>query len=88
MGESEGVILGHHYDNYVGQNFWEPDSVYNESDVYEATGSFPGMFGYDFNQLLRGQNWTEHARWAHEQGGVVEVSWLSANPLNGDYSGA
>uniref|UniRef100_A0A7S2CK11 GH26 domain-containing protein n=1 Tax=Octactis speculum TaxID=3111310 RepID=A0A7S2CK11_9STRA len=82
IADSDGVGFGHHYDNYYGQNFWAPSERYY-SDVYNVTGSYPMVFGYDFYQYLNGDDWTSHAKWAHDHaGGAITVSWWAENPLN------
>lgn len=80
LGLSKSIGFGHQYDNYMGQNYWEPKTVYNMSDVKNATGKYPMVFGYDFYHLLEGYDWTEHAKWAYLQGAVIEISWWSSNP--------
>lgn len=82
VADSDGVGFGHHYDNYYGQHFWAPEEFHN-SDVNNVTGSFPMVFGYDFYQYLNGDDWTTHAKWAHNHaGGAITVSWWASNPLN------
>jgi len=82
--ETDGVGFGHHYDNYVGQDFWAPKGQMNKSDVHSATGEYPLLFGYDLYQYMNGANWTRYARWAHHKGSAVVVSWWATNPVNGE----
>ena len=51
------------------------------SDVMNGTGSYPGLFGFDFSDIVsKGKNFTNHIKFAYEQGAVIEFDWLADNP--------
>jgi len=88
--------FGHQYANFFGQEWvwytsWE---VYDQSDVKNATGDYPLVFGYDLQNYLAGlqaeeNDVTDDARtyelanyaiWAAQKGAIIEFSWLANNP--------
>ena len=45
------------------------------SDVMNGTGSYPGLFGFDFSDIVsKGKNFTNHIKFAYEQGAVIANS--------------
>lgn len=78
------VLVGHQHDNYIGQYFFDKEGTKQQSDVYNGTGSYPGVFGYDFMEVLYNEvNYTHHVRFAYEQGAVITFDWKADNPLTG-----
>lgn len=88
--------FGHQYANFFGQEWvWYTSwQVYDQSDVKNATGDYPLIFGYDLQNYLNGlqaeeNDVTDDARtyelanyavWAAQKGAVIEFSWLANNP--------
>jgi len=80
---TDAIAFGHHYDNFAGQYWWAPDNI-TSSDVHNATGDYPALFGYDIYDLLNGngKNWSDYAWWSHSKTGVIVLSWWAENPVS------
>lgn len=77
------IIFGHQHSTMYGVKWLEGK---NRSDVKDVTGSFPGLYGWDFDDF----NWAideDGVRRlvieAYERGGVNTFSWHYANPVTG-----
>jgi len=84
MGEETGILFGHQMTNWNSQQWTHPkdDGKYSDSDVFTAVGDWPVIFGYNFLEMLDGESFTDHAKWAFENGGVVNFYWEAKNPTN------
>lgn len=82
--DDDKVLFGHQHDNYIGQYFLDKAGTKHQSDVYNGTGSYPGVFGYDFIEVLDNHvNYSHHVRFAYEQGAVITFDWKADNPITG-----
>jgi len=75
------LFFGHHFTDFEGRGWTDPDATQNRSDVQAATGSFPAMYGYDFVRGFSAFN--AHAKKAYARGGILTVSWHADNPVTG-----
>lgn len=84
MGKEDGIMFGHQMTNWNGQEWTHPkdDEKYDSSDVNEGTGDWPVMFGYDMLYLTNGESFDGHAKWAFENGGIINFYWEAKNPYN------
>ncbi len=85
---SSKILYGHQDDLAYGHNWWgEP----GRSDVKEATGSYPAVYGWELGDLrqdvevsLDSVNFESMKGWikeAYERGGVNTISWHMNNPV-------
>lgn len=89
MGKKTEFLFGHQNTNYLGQYFKDKDGTEGHSDVYNGTGSYPGVFGYDWMDVIEnGIDFTEHVKFAYSQGGVIAFDWKPYNPEMMGSSGA
>lgn len=88
--QGQAVLFGHEDDLAYGTTWWaEP----GRSDVKEASGSYPAVYGWDLGDLengaetnLDGVSFAAMAQWmreVHERGGINTVSWHMDNLTNG-----
>jgi mannan endo-1,4-beta-mannosidase len=83
LSNSNDMLLGHHLSNVERQagkdwnKAWDP----TYSDVYEATGSMPAVFSFDFGRGI--SKATEHCKAVFSWGGIVTISWHADNPATG-----
>ena len=82
LGSEAYVAFGHQYDNWYGQNFWEPHHEFWRSDVENATGDYPIVFGYYLQDYMDGRNYSKHMQWAYSRGGIITVDWPGHNPVD------
>jgi mannan endo-1,4-beta-mannosidase len=78
------ALFGHQQDEGTRRS---PDFP---SDVLEATGTYPAVFGFDLGGIERSEPDREHfmrmRQWIRDdyrRGGIITLSWHSANPLTG-----
>ncbi len=83
------TLFGHQNTNLYGVNWVEDD---DNSDVYEVTGAFPAVYGYDFlsigiaeyfkaERTATYDDFIRYAKWAAEKGSVVTFGWHQPNPV-------
>ena len=81
--ETSHILFGHHLTNVERQSGQNWNKAWDEtnSDVYEASGSMPAVFSFDFG---RGINMaTEHCKAIYSWGGIITFSWHAKNPITG-----
>ncbi len=92
--QDKGIMYGHQDDLMTGRTWWyEP----GRSDTKDAVGDYPGLVGFELGEVeLGGQRsldsvsfvqMTERARWFHEKGGIITVSWHAVNPITSQWPG-
>ena len=92
--QNKGIMYGHQDDLMTGRTWWyEPE----RSDTKDAVGDYPGVVGFELGEIeLGGQRSldsvsfvqiTERARWFHEKGGIITVSWHAVNPITSQWPG-
>lgn len=79
------IGFGQQYANYVGQEwpwftYW---GEYDHSDVFDDTGDYPLVFGYDLEDFFKGHDFEDYIIWAADKGAIITFSWLARNPLTG-----
>jgi mannan endo-1,4-beta-mannosidase len=80
----DSVIFGHHHSTASGV-MWRGDS--NRSDVKDVTGSFPGVYGWDFADITNGDDTLMQKRFkqltteAYSRGGINIFAWHYYNPV-------
>ena len=52
VSDMSGFLFGHEESNFQGQHWRYLDGPYDQSDVFNGTGSYPALFGFDFEQVL------------------------------------
>jgi mannan endo-1,4-beta-mannosidase len=83
----EKVLFGHQNTNLYGVHWHGHES---RSDVYDVTGAFPAVYGYDFLNITNGlvglethgltiENFVQWSKWAIGKGSMVTFSWHGAN---------
>ncbi|MBN1302445.1 MAG: beta-mannosidase [Melioribacteraceae bacterium] len=83
----DSIIFGHHHSTAYGV-FWQGDS--NRSDVKDVTGSFPGVYGWDFAEVTNVPDEPVHKDLskltleAFNRGGVNIYAWHYNNPVTGN----
>lgn len=93
MGTNKRTLFGHQNTTIEGQNFVDATGVTDQSDVVKSVGSFPAVYGYDFNRGASGSNavapystYQAHLNNAYSRNGIVTFSWHAKNPVTlGDY---
>ena len=76
FGHQEDNVHGQHWQDRTGDHYWY-------SDVYNSTGSYPGLFGYSL-QANGKDDWdySEPIKFAYDnQGAVIEILWAAWNPV-------
>jgi mannan endo-1,4-beta-mannosidase len=80
------IIFGHQNSTEYGV-LWKGDSL--RSDVRDVTGSFPGLYGWDFESIPRtdsekiSHRVPRLVREAYARGGINTFSWHMNNPVTG-----
>ncbi len=80
------IIFGHQNSTHYGV-FWIGDSA--RSDIKDVTGSFPGVYGWDFESIPKHDSTKLRdriprlVREAYERGGINTFSWHHSNPVTG-----
>lgn len=78
------VLFGHQMTSYSGQYFLDKFADGNHSDVQNATGEFPVVYGFDFTKVVKGYgDIAKHVEKAYARGGVISFMWNTPNPVNG-----
>ena len=78
------IIFGHQNTTQYGV-YWRGDSA--RSDIKDVTGSFPGVYGWDFESIPRNDSTKARdvvprlVREAYERGGINTFSWHHRNPV-------
>jgi mannan endo-1,4-beta-mannosidase len=78
------IIFGHQNTSQYGV-FWRGDSA--RSDIRDVTGSFPGVYGWDFEAIPRSDSEKTRdalprlVREAYARGGINTLSWHHSNPV-------
>jgi mannan endo-1,4-beta-mannosidase len=81
------IIFGHQNSTQYGV-YWRGDP--DHSDVKDVTGSFPGVYGWDFESIPRYDSTKALDRIpllvkdAYERGGINTFSWHHRNPVTGN----
>lgn len=81
------IIFGHQNTTQYGV-FWRGDSA--RSDVKDVTGSFPGVYGWDFEAIPRSDRAKRRdvlprlVKDAYARGGINTFSWHHRNPVTGN----
>ncbi|MBR6882495.1 MAG: hypothetical protein IKN06_05955, partial [Bacteroidales bacterium] len=89
-----GIMYGHQDDLLTGYTWWE---VEGNSDTKTETGDYPAMAGCELCELELGHNRSldsvsfahirKMAKWFHEKGGFLTVSWHLVNPITSQWPG-
>lgn len=85
----KGSLFGHQDDLAYGYTWSEG---FNRSDVKDVTGSYPGLFGWDFGHLeiagathnidgVPGDSIRKWIQFGNEIGSVITLSWHIKNPI-------
>ncbi|MCX7983834.1 MAG: glycoside hydrolase family 26 protein [Bacteroidetes bacterium] len=86
IAKSGKIIFGHQNSTEYGV-FWRSDSL--RSDVKDVCGSYPGVYGWDFESIPKSDSdKVRHrvpllVRQAYERGGINTFSWHIDNPITG-----
>ncbi len=81
----DSIIFGHHHSTAYGVK-WKGDK--NRSDVKDVTGSFPGLYGWDFGDITNGNDTVMQKRFreltidAYNRGGINIYAWHYYNPVS------
>jgi mannan endo-1,4-beta-mannosidase len=85
------ILFGHQDDLAYGVH-WRNDQP-GRSDVFEVTGSYPAVYGWEIGDLELGRernldnvSFQEMRNWireGYERGGVITISWHMNNPATG-----
>ncbi len=80
--EKNGIVFGHHHTSIEGQDWKDTiiSSTFN-SDVKEAVGDYPGIFGFDFSRGI--SKFKNQVEAIYKMGGIVTYSWHTSNPVTG-----
>ena len=97
-----GTMFGHQDDLVTGST-WNlvPGSTtlgkLGDSDTKTAVGDYPAVAGFELGELELGQEHSldnvyfdvirDRAKWFHEQGGIITVSWHLVNPISSQWPG-
>ena len=82
------IIFGHQNSTEYGV-YWHNDTL--RSDVHDVTGSFPGLYGWDFESIPRSDSDVirhrvpKLVRQAYDRGGINTFSWHMRNPVTDNY---
>lgn len=82
--DQEKFLFGHQEDNVHGQKWQDRTGDHPwYSDVYNSTGSYPGLFGYSLQSRDKNDwDYSEAIRYAYErEGAVIEILWSAWNPV-------
>jgi mannan endo-1,4-beta-mannosidase len=84
------IMFGHMEDNMNGYSGWS--KVYGRSDVFNVTGAYPAVYGFDFGGITsfhRGnyikdemKNIHDHVIEAYKRNGIITFSWHYSNPVS------
>jgi mannan endo-1,4-beta-mannosidase len=83
----EGILFGHQDDLAYGVDWFAED---NRSDVKEAGGAYPAVFGWDVSKLgqtpynIDSVNFEKMKDWiiqGYQMGGIITISWHMDNPV-------
>lgn len=85
MLKNSATIFGHHHTSSYGHS-WENEG--DKSDVKDVTGSFPGIYGWDFSDVvnpwpLKIRTYTRYIKEAYDRGGINVFCWHYDNPVTG-----
>lgn len=80
---TSSVVMGHEHDNYQGQHFDDEEGFALQSDVWQATGKYPLLNGFNLQNVIDGDDYTAHIKMTHLMGGFVQLMWDAYNPTNG-----
>ena len=81
------IIFGHQNSTQYGV-LWRGDS--SRSDIRDVTGSFPGVYGWDFESIPKYDSTKVRdkiprlVKEAYERGGINTFSWHHRNPVTGN----
>jgi len=50
------TLFGHENSNREGQYFWDDAGLDSHSDIFNTTGQWPGLYGYSFEDIIKGKN--------------------------------
>ncbi|WNJ21070.1 glycosyl hydrolase [Pontibacter sp. G13] len=72
------LLFGHENSTYEGIGWQDPVGTTDQSDVFNAIGDFPAVYGFDF---IDGYGtFYEHVRRAYRRGGIITISDHMDNP--------
>lgn len=74
------LIYGHHNTVVQGQTWKHEYESIDRSDVKTATGTFPALYGFDFNRGIHKHE--KQVKAIFKRGGIITYSWHARNPLN------
>ncbi|RED95281.1 glycoside hydrolase family 26 protein [Marinoscillum furvescens] len=85
---SQGILFGHQDDLSYGVDWWD---VPGRSDVKDAVGSYPAVFGWDVGVITSKRNidsvlfksMLKGIHRVYKMGGINTISWHMVNPENG-----
>lgn len=77
------TLFGHENSNREGQYFWDDAGLDSHSDIFNTTGQWPGLYGYSFEDIIKGKKLTNHVLKAASQGAVISFMWEANNPVTG-----
>jgi mannan endo-1,4-beta-mannosidase len=90
----KGIMYGHQDDLLTGYTWWE---VEGNSDTKSNTGDYPAIAGCELGELELGHarsldsvsfaHMRKMAKWFHDQGGIMTVSWHLVNPITSQWPG-
>jgi mannan endo-1,4-beta-mannosidase len=83
------ILFGHQNTSFEGLGFIDPYGTSNQSDVENAVGAFPAVYGFDFNRRAFGTFvgvapyavYQQHLDRAYSRNGIVTFSWHAKNPV-------
>lgn len=90
----KGIMYGHQDDLLTGYTWWE---VEGNSDTKANTGDYPAIAGCELGELELGKersldsvsfaHMRKMAKWFHDRGGILTVSWHLVNPITSQWPG-
>lgn len=90
----KGIMYGHQDDLLTGTTWWE---VEGNSDTKTFAGDYPAIAGCELGELELGYDRSldsvsfaqirKMARWFHDRGGILTVSWHLVNPITSQWPG-
>lgn len=80
-------VFGHEEDNYSGQHWTDSSGKRFKSDIYDATGSYPLLVGFNFQDIIDNiddhkVDYQAHIKSVKEMGGFVQIMWDAYNPVD------
>lgn len=78
------LLFGHHLSTVSGQFFSDPDGTHDASDVHNASGDWPVVYGGDIDYVVgtKTGDMLAHTREAYLRNGFSSFHWAPYNPTN------